>query len=195
MVEAVTTLRERQRERTRADILDAVVDVVASEEADGPLIEAIAARAGVSRATLYAHFPGGFDELVESAYVRAADDFIGLVRTYPHTSWQDRILAHGKAMLELSERGSLGRFYNVAAARFGVTARVQGAGSRHSHDDFVLALTEARGAGAIVDLDPEETAFLLAGMVRVIGVRAAESRENGETSLGVFARLVEGIQA
>jgi len=194
MADPVMTLRERQRERTRSDILDAVVEVVASDQVDGPLIELISTRAGVSRATIYAHFPGGVDELVESAYVRAAHDFIELVRTYPSGSWEERILAHGLAMLELADRGPVGRFYNVAAAQFGAIVRVQGAGSRRSHDDFVLALAEAKRAGELVDIDSEEAAYLLAGMVRVVGVRATESRERGRSSLAAFRRLVEGIR-
>ena len=113
------SLRERQRARTRGDILDAVVAVVAADEAPGPLIDEIAARAGVSRATLYAHYPDGLDQLVSAAYERAAEEFLArvAVRQERADGWRERIAAHAVAMVDLAGEGGLGRFYNVAAER------------------------------------------------------------------------------
>lgn len=182
--------------RTQRDILDAVVSVIASAGSDGPLIEQIAAEAGVSRATLYAHFPGGVDELVSKAYERAGLGFVERVRALQAgaRSWQDRIVAHGQAMVDIAESGPLGRFYNVAAYQFTSVAAVTGAGSRTSHEDFASELAAALNLGEIVGIDVEETAHLLTGAVRIIGIRAAESPRLGAASLKAFERLVEGLR-
>ncbi|MEA5456384.1 TetR/AcrR family transcriptional regulator [Sinomonas sp. JGH33] len=196
MARETTPLRERQRARTQSDILEAVIEVIASSAADGPLIEQIAAEAGVSRATLYAHFPGGMDELATKAYERAALRFIERVRELQAVAgtWSNRIVAHGRAMVDIAERGPLGRFYNVSAARYASVAAVSGIGSQASHDDFVAELSAARDLGELADVDLDETAHLLTGAVRVIGVRAAESPALGLASLHAFERLVEGLR-
>jgi AcrR family transcriptional regulator len=196
MVRETPSLRERQRARTQNDILDAVVDVIASAGSEGPLIEQIADEAGVSRATLYAHFPGGVDELVSKAYERTGVGFVEHVRELQGQaeSWRDRIVAHGRAMVDIASRGRLGRFYNLAAAQYPSTAAVSGAGSRASHDDFAAELATARGLGELVEIDIQEAAHLLTGAVRIIGIRAAESPQLGTASLQAFERLVDGLR-
>ncbi|MDQ4504243.1 TetR/AcrR family transcriptional regulator [Sinomonas sp. ASV322] len=196
MARETTSLRERQRARTQNDILEAVIEVIASSASDGPVIEQIAGEAGVSRATLYAHFPGGMDELVTKAYERAALRFIERVheRQAEAGSWRERIVAHGRAMVDIAEKGPLGRFYNISAAHYTSVAAVSGIGSRASHDDFVVELAAAADRGELADVDIEETAHLLTGAVRIIGVRAAESPKLGLASLHAFERLIEGLR-
>ncbi|WP_052206795.1 TetR/AcrR family transcriptional regulator [Sinomonas humi] len=173
-----------------------MVSVIAYAGSDGPLIEQIASEAGVSRATLYAHFPGGVDELVSKAYERAGLRFVERVRALQAgaLSWQERIVAHGRAMVDIAESGPLGRFYNVAAYQFSSVAAVSGAGSRASHDDFASELADAVNLGELIDIDIDETAHLLIGAVRMIGIRAAESPRLGAASLKAFERLVEGLR-
>jgi len=57
--------RLRQRLLTRRVILDAAVEEIAERGLEGARIEAIARRAGVTRPTVYAHFPSRSDFLRE----------------------------------------------------------------------------------------------------------------------------------
>lgn len=60
------TLRDDQRELTRRRIVDAVLDLVAEGALDELSVPQVAARSGVSLATIYRHFPTR-DELVAAA--------------------------------------------------------------------------------------------------------------------------------
>ncbi|WP_436795493.1 TetR/AcrR family transcriptional regulator [Actinospongicola halichondriae] len=61
------------------DLRDRVLDATFAEVADNGLggltVEAIATRAGSSRATIYRHFPGGREELVETTIRREVGRF------------------------------------------------------------------------------------------------------------------------
>ncbi|WP_138417475.1 TetR/AcrR family transcriptional regulator [Sinomonas gamaensis] len=190
------SLRDRQRVQTQTEILEAVIDVIAADSADGPVVEQIAAQAGVSRATLYAHFPGGMEEMATKAYELAGLKFIQRVQAIQadSTSWRERIAAHARAMVDIAEDRSLGRFYNISAARYASIGTPTGAGSRASYDDFVRELTTGRDQGELAEIDIEETARLLVGAVRVVGVRAAEFPELGLASLRAFERILDGLR-
>lgn len=75
MSAAVVPIRERQRALTRVAILDAARQLFESEAYHGVTVEAIATRAGVSRAAFYLHFANKrevLDELI--AGLRAEAD-------------------------------------------------------------------------------------------------------------------------
>ena len=60
----------------RRRVLDATFDEVAERGLASLTVEAVAARAGTSRATLYRRFPGGRDELVDRTIRRELDRFV-----------------------------------------------------------------------------------------------------------------------
>lgn len=62
-------------ERTRQAIVDAVVAVVEASSLEDLALEAVAKEAGVARATIYRHFPGGRDELVRATIEREVASF------------------------------------------------------------------------------------------------------------------------
>lgn len=65
----------------RARVLDATFAEVDDHGLGGLTVEAVAARAGSSRATIYRHFPGGRDELIETTLRREVGRFVeALVR-------------------------------------------------------------------------------------------------------------------
>lgn len=68
--------------RTRQNIIDAVVSVVEAASLEELALEAVAKQAGVARATIYRHFPGGRDELVRATIEREVANF-----------WRDLALA------------------------------------------------------------------------------------------------------
>lgn len=59
----------------RERVLDATFAEVAENGLGGLTVEAVAGRAGSSRATIYRHFPGGRDELVLTTIRREIDRF------------------------------------------------------------------------------------------------------------------------
>lgn len=59
----------------RDRVLDATFAEVADNGLGGLTVEAVASRAGSSRATIYRHFPGGRDELVETTIRREVARF------------------------------------------------------------------------------------------------------------------------
>jgi AcrR family transcriptional regulator len=67
--------------RTALDgrVLDATFDEVAEHGLAALTVEAVAVRAGSSRATVYRHFPGGRDELVARTIEREVERFFAAV--------------------------------------------------------------------------------------------------------------------
>jgi AcrR family transcriptional regulator len=73
----VTVVPRRGRPRSTAcdeAIVDATLDVFAAEGFDGLTMEAVAARAGVGKATLYRRYPGKAELVVETLTCRIAAD-------------------------------------------------------------------------------------------------------------------------
>lgn len=73
---------------TPASVADRAMDATYAEVAERGLaaltVEAVAVRAGSSRATLYRHFPGGRDELVARTIDREVERFfVGVLRSAP----------------------------------------------------------------------------------------------------------------
>jgi AcrR family transcriptional regulator len=60
----------------RTRVLDATFAEVDEHGLSGLTVEAVAVRAGSSRATLYRHFPGGRDELIETTLRREVSRFV-----------------------------------------------------------------------------------------------------------------------
>jgi AcrR family transcriptional regulator len=63
----------------RDRVLDATFAEVDENGLAGLTVEAVATRAGSSRATIYRHFPGGRDELIETSVRREVDRFFTAV--------------------------------------------------------------------------------------------------------------------
>lgn len=64
------SLRERKKERTRANLAEAAYDLAIEQGMPAVTAEAVAARAGVSRRTLFNYFPS-----VDAALTAAVEDF------------------------------------------------------------------------------------------------------------------------
>ncbi len=86
----------------RAGVLDAVFAEVEESGLAGLALEAVARRAGTSRATLYRHFPGGRDELVDATIRREVDRF--LARLVADAGPTDDLHAHLTRLLRAATR-------------------------------------------------------------------------------------------
>jgi AcrR family transcriptional regulator len=144
------TLRERRREQTRADTVAGVLAVIDSQGFEKLTIERIATAAGVSRGTVYAHFPGGLSEMVAAAYAadrppdRRRDRGGGEMR--PRTGGR-RLMAHARAMFGFAANTRSGYFYNVSGPAFIGSGEARGIGSGAGRTTITEALERAQGEG------------------------------------------------
>jgi AcrR family transcriptional regulator len=90
---------------TRQRIIEATYTCVARDGLEGTTLEAVAHEGGVSRATVYRHFPGGRDELLQAMVAweggqflaRWQDDAVGAADL---AEWLARGLASGRRRLD-----------------------------------------------------------------------------------------------
>lgn len=84
-------------EDLRTRVLDATFAEVGENGLRGLTVEAVAARAGSSRATIYRHFPGGREELIETTVRREVTRFFeSLLADLPGP---DDVVAHVEAIV------------------------------------------------------------------------------------------------
>lgn len=190
------TLRQRQQERTRGDIIHAALRLVSEDGAERITVDRVIALAGMSRGTLYSHFPGGLDEIVRASYDALGAQLLetGRVRAEHRDEWADRLAAYAEAMLELAEDAELGFFYNISGpSRVGLNGE-PGIGSEGSREAFRDELTRAQQKGAIpADIDVVATAALLVGTLRQAGIDVARDRATAPAYLAAFRRLLRAL--
>lgn len=171
-------LRERNRIRTRDEILVAMSTLLGERRYQDITIDDVAQQAGVSRGTIYSYFPEGRDQLVRDAYQRVAaivaED--GAKRREQHTLVTDRIIGLASALVEVAVTPE-GRFYGIMGPDIlGALAGVTGTASRLFLSMLAEDLASAEAAGLLgPDAPVEELAVLLSGAMREIGVAAARN--------------------
>ncbi|XAZ30074.1 TetR/AcrR family transcriptional regulator [Paenarthrobacter ureafaciens] len=189
-------LRERRREQTRNDLAYAGLEIISAEGVDAATIDRLAAQAGMSRGTVYAHFEGGRDEVLQEAYRQISRELVTTAQRLADSggTWQDRIMAYARAMVALTEDHHRGYFYNVAGpALFGSRAE-RGEGSSASLAAIRKELALARQRGEIDSgVDAEEMAVLLVGCLREAGIEIARDAMKPKKFLSAFQRLLDGL--
>lgn len=195
--DAAPSLRERQQLRTRTDLVRAALDVIAVAGLDGVTIQRITGRAGTSRATLYAHFPGGRADLLAEAYQTLGRDLIMEAERHAaaQTNWIDRLCAYPRAMLDLATKRELALFYNVSGPQL-VGMKRRGVGSQHTLDMITAELGQARDRGHISPhLEIGAIAALLVGAIREAGIDASRDPSTAPGRLAAFRQLLEALHA
>lgn len=195
-VTAPLPLRKRQQLRTRHDLVRATIDIIAAAGEKGATIERITARAGASRATLYAHFPGGRADIMAEAYRTIGQDLIDAAErdAAAQDDWVEKLCAYPRAMLTLASQRELSFFYNVSGPQlFGIGKR-RGSGSQHTLDTFVRELGQAQQREDIPKgVDVEAVAGLLIGAIREAGIDASREPATAPRNLNAFRQLLEAI--
>ena len=189
------SLRERNRLRTRSDILDAAAEMLGESGYAGLALEEVSQRAGLSRGTVYAHFPGGRDEVVREVYLRVADAVYdkGLTLREQADETAGRITALARAYIETTSQPS-GRFYGLMGPD--VTPVLSGV--RRTSESFEalikLDLSAARASAHLHEgADIEALATALSGAIRASGARAATKPETAEQQIAAVNLLVRGL--
>ena len=192
----VETARERRRRRTRDDLVAATLRVIAAVGVDGLTIERVSAESGISRGTVYAHFPDGRDELLRGAYARLGHDLVERTRAAATEAgdWRASVVAHGRAMIDLARDERIGYFFNVSGPTLITDGAERGIGSGASAQMIRDALAAAREAG-LVDggFDTALVARLLVGALRESAIAVARDGADPAAALAAFARLVDGL--
>ena len=190
------SLRERNRLRARTDILDAAAEILGESGYAGIALEDVSQRAGLSRGTLYAHFPGGREEIVREVYLRIADAvYVRGIRLHQEApDVASRVAALARALVEAASTPA-GRFYGIMGPDIvPVLSGILG-GTYKSFEalmrlDLSTALADAPfNEGADIDA----LAAALAGAIRASGARAALEPQSAEKQIAAVKLLTQGL--
>lgn len=188
-------LRERNRLRTRSDILDAAAELLGESGYAGTALEEVSQRAGLARGTLYAHFPGGREEIVRETYLRTADAVYvkGISLREEARDVAGRITALAQAYVEATSTPAA-RFYGVLGPDIVPVL----AGVRRTSQSFEtlirLDLSAARAAGQLKeDADIDALATALSGAIRASGARAAIEPHSAKQQVAAIKLLAQGL--
>lgn len=189
-------LRERNRLRTRDEILVAMSVLLGEQAFESITVDDVSQRAGVSRGTIYTYFPEGREQLVREAYLRIADAVAtsGEAEREQYSAVSERIVALARTLVHAVVTPE-GRFYGMLGpALFGPLGGVTGSASRRFHTMLVADLDKARTEGALhPDAPVEDFAVLLSGALREIGATAAREPERAPELLQALRMTCDAL--
>ncbi|MDP9655307.1 UNVERIFIED_ORG: AcrR family transcriptional regulator [Pseudomonas putida] len=107
------SLRDRNRLRTRQELLNAVLDLFAEGGVAACSVDAVAKRLGASKTTVYSYFPGGLDEMLRDIYRMISQRVLtqGIELREAQSRTEDRIYALAKSLLDVCAEPKIGFFY------------------------------------------------------------------------------------
>jgi AcrR family transcriptional regulator len=110
---APVRLRDRNRLRTRQELLDTALDLFGVGGLAACSVDAVAKQAGTSKTTAYTYFPGGIDEMLRDQYriIGKRVRLRGEQMRNDSTTVEDRIVALIAALLDICAEPKVGRFY------------------------------------------------------------------------------------
>ncbi|WP_247282764.1 MULTISPECIES: TetR/AcrR family transcriptional regulator [unclassified Bradyrhizobium] len=111
--QAPVRLRDRNRLRTRQELLDTALDLFEAGGLATCSVDAVAKKAGASKTTAYTYFPGGIDEMLRDQYHIISDRVRVRGEQMRNTAItaEDRIIALMAALLDVCAEPKVGRFY------------------------------------------------------------------------------------
>ena len=192
------SLRERNKLRARADILDAAAELLSEAGYAGTTLEELSRRAGLSRRTVYVYFPEGRDQIVREVYLRIAGEVYdrgSTLREEAH-GLVDRITALAQALVQATSTPA-GRFYGVMGSDIvPVLSGVLGVTSKSVEGLIKIDLSAAQTAGQLPkDVAIDALAAALTGAIRACGARAATDPGTAEQQIAAIQFLVQGLLA
>jgi TetR/AcrR family transcriptional repressor of lmrAB and yxaGH operons len=192
------SLRERNKLRARADILDAAAELLSEAGYAGTTLEELSQRAGLSRGTLYAYFPEGRDQIVREVYLRIAGEVYdrGSALRAEADGLVERITALARALVQATSTPA-GRFYGVMGSDIvPVLSGVLGVTSKSFEELIKIDLRAAQVAGQLPDdAAVDALATALTGAIRACGARAATHPDTAPQQIAAIQLLVQGLLA
>jgi AcrR family transcriptional regulator len=191
------SLRERNKLRTRRSLLDAALEIFAEQGFGSASVEAIAARAGASKVTVYSYFPDGREELFRQLYDEINTELLdrALALWGQSEGLVDRVSALVRALLEIGARPLVGRFYSIDDPALEVALNpVRGHASGTFLQLISTELDRCHDAGELSSTaDPDALARLLVGASRAALTEVARRPERADELLEAFADLIRGL--
>lgn len=161
--------RPKDEQKARA-ILEAGWSLFLERGIEGTSIEAIAAKAGVSKVTLYAHYPNRA-ALFEAAVLREMERIEaaqGLHSTAHAMPFADQLRAFGIGIMTFLASKAAIDFYSAIAGelrRHDALARTfYDLGPGRTHANLAALLKAGMHQGELIELDPQRTAEELFGL-------------------------------
>ena len=194
---APLSLRERNRLRTRRELLDAALEVFAESGYGLATVENIAARAGASKVTLYTYFPQGREELFRELYEEVNQEMIEKASAIysEDGDYRARMLALTEALMEIGRRPLIGRLYSIEDPALDEALNpVRGHASRVCADLMAADLTAAQEMGAVkTKASPAAIAELLVGAMRTALSDVVREQVEPADMLDAMEALVTGL--
>lgn len=191
-------LRERNRLRTRRELLDAALEVFAESGYGSATVENIAARAGTSKVTLYTYFPQGREELFRELYEEVNTELIERASAIysGEGDFAARVLALTEALVDIAQRPRIGRFYSIDDPGLDEALNpVRGHASRVCAELVAADLAAAQRAGTVkTDASPAAIAELLVGAMRSALSDIARETVTPADILAAMHALAGGLQ-
>lgn len=190
------TLRERNRQRTRSAILDSTAELLGETGYSSISLEEVSQRAGLARGTLYAHFPGGREEIVQEVYLRIADAVYvrGISLREEAHDVPSRVAALARSLVETTSTPA-GRFYGILGPDIvPVLSTVMGSTSKSFEALIRLDLAAASGRGQLKKgSDIDAFAAALSGAIRASGFRSATEPHVADQQVEAVRLLTQGL--
>ncbi|WVT76319.1 TetR/AcrR family transcriptional regulator (plasmid) [Sinorhizobium chiapasense] len=191
------SLRERNKLRTRQEILDATLEVFNEDGFAGTSIDKIAELGGISKGTVYVYFPDGLNDIYREIY---ADITGRLLKTTEEvrakiSDPRRRIVAMAEALLKLSEVPTYGRFYSVLSPELRpVLTPVVGLASKQFVISIAADLKETLGDSAS-EAQCTALAELIVGSMREAARIVSEVPSKKDSLIAALRRIVSSIAA
>jgi AcrR family transcriptional regulator len=190
-------LRDRNRLRTRQELLDAALDLFEAGGLAACSVDAVARQAGTSKTTAYTYFPGGIDEMLRDQYRNIGERIRlrGEQMRNACVSADDRIVALAAALLDVCAAPKIGRFYMMLSPALSpLLEPVVGETSGH----FRTMITGDLHRKLATGLSPPACATVIVGAMREAAIAVA--RDPGEreallTVLRVTVRAMLSVKA
>ncbi|HJT90543.1 MAG TPA: TetR/AcrR family transcriptional regulator [Mycobacterium sp.] len=195
--QAPLTLRERNRIRTRRELLDAALEVFAESGYGSAGVENIAARAGASKVTLYSYFPQGREELFRELYEEINTQLIDKVSAVyaDNGDFTAHVVSATAALMEVAEQPLVGRFYSIDdPALDDALTPVRGHASHFIAKLIAKDLAAAKRSGKVkTKASPRAVAELIVGAMRSALGEVARGNTTGADILVAMKALVTNL--
>jgi len=158
-------------------------------------IEEIAARAGASKGTVYAHFPDGRDGLLRELYTDASQRTLTRARElHEHaTDLTDQAVALTQATLEIATEPMLGAFYLINGPGL---PQALGPVLGQTAEEFTKILTaDLDQADLTTGVIPRVVAPLLVGAIREAGVLVCTGVMSTKEAIAGVHTITSGLLA
>lgn len=183
------SLREKNKIRTRNDLLSAILDLFAEGGLTACSVEAAAVLAGTSKSTAYSYFPDGVDGMFRELYQQIAQDVLdrGTALRDAEKQPADRIAGLVNGLLTVCSEPRVGGFYMMLSPALSPLLAPAIGGASRAYRQMIQEDLEAAG------IDPKEAALralFIIGALRETGRQVALAPEMFDTLIAALTRFI-----